>query len=276
MDDGGASVGVQDVDACMLRAMQSISNGISQDLARFVDIRSEDRGGRPVVLVDVRPGTERPYYLSDKDPRPAGVYVRLGAGSIPASEPAILEMLRDSSRLSFESMAAANQSLAFEEAARAFGEANVAFKLVLPSHNPKARPLGGENGDTPSTGTSERTIPPAAQPTNRQTALALAARPEGVSRSELQTATGLARSGAGKLLAVLLVEGVIEKRGAGPQYAIPPDVIAPRASRHAMAQRPVGSTRHCPPSLPYGSLARSLLARLFLSQMPKMGVVHEP
>lgn len=91
VDDDGTPVGVEDVDACMLRAMQSISNGISPDLARFVDIGSGVRSGRPVVVVDVRPGTDRPYYLRDRGPRPSGVYIRLGAGSIPASEPAILE-----------------------------------------------------------------------------------------------------------------------------------------------------------------------------------------
>ena len=108
VDDDGSPVGVANVDACMLRAMQSVGNGISPDLARFVDIRSGERDGVPVVVVDVRAGTERPYYLSDKGPRPAGVYVRLGAGSIPASEPAILEMLRGTSLLSFERTPAAD------------------------------------------------------------------------------------------------------------------------------------------------------------------------
>lgn len=414
VDDDGTPVGVADVDACMLRAMQSISNGISPDLARFVDIHSEDRGGLPVVLVDVRPGTERPYYLSDKGPRPAGVYVRLGAGSIPASEAAILEMLRGASRLSFESTVAASQSLTFEEAAKVFGDANVAFgerewkslglvdddglytnlawllsdqctasikaavfegvdkltfnsreefsgslfsqfqgvaeyvnrfnstrstfdgtlrryderdyspavvreallnlvvhrdysltgpalvsvfddrmelvnfgglprgmtrndmmlgvslqrnprlaailyrlrwveaygtgvpkilddyrgmavqpkfeisdnafKLVLPSHNPQARPLSGEGGDSSFGRRKTRTISTSVPRSNRQTALLLAARPEGVSRSELQNATGLTRSGAGKLLAVLLSEGGLEKRGTG------------RSTRYRLAQ----------------------------------------
>ena len=142
VDDDGSPVGVADVDACMLRAMQSISNGISPDLARFVDIRSGERDGMPVVVVDVRAGTERPYYLSDKGPRPAGVYVRLGAGSIPASEPAILEMLRGTARLSFERTPAADQSLTFDAAARAFADAGVAFG----EHERKSLNLVGEDG----------------------------------------------------------------------------------------------------------------------------------
>ena len=127
VDDGGRTVGVTDPDSVMLRAMQSIDGGIRPDLARFTDIHAEERDGRTVVMVDVRPGTERPYYLSDKGPRPAGVYVRLGAGSIPATEAAILSMIRGSSRLSFEESASVEQALTFDAAAEAFREAGVAF-----------------------------------------------------------------------------------------------------------------------------------------------------
>lgn len=127
VDDEGRTVGVADPDSVMLRAMQAIDNGISPDMARFTDIRAEERDGRTVVAVDVRPGTERPYYLSDKGPRPAGVYVRLGAGSIRATEAAILSMIRGSARLSFEQSPSVVQGLTFGEAADAFGEAGVPF-----------------------------------------------------------------------------------------------------------------------------------------------------
>ncbi|WP_033494474.1 RNA-binding domain-containing protein [Bifidobacterium biavatii] len=141
VDDDGSVMGVADVDGCMLRAMQSISNGISPDLARFVDIRPEECGGKMIVLVEVRPGVDRPYYLRDKGPRPAGVYVRLGAGSIPATEPAILEMLRGVPRFSFEEAACVDQDLTFGEASRVFGEADVPFG------SRERRTLGLLNGD---------------------------------------------------------------------------------------------------------------------------------
>lgn len=66
VDDGGSTVGVDDVDGCMLRVMQSIGNGIRPDLARFTSIRSGERDGRPVVTVEVRPGTDRPYYRATR------------------------------------------------------------------------------------------------------------------------------------------------------------------------------------------------------------------
>ncbi|KAA8816075.1 AAA family ATPase [Bifidobacterium rousetti] len=127
VDDGGSTVGVDDVDGCMLRVMQSIGNGIRPDLARFTSIRSGERDGRPVVTVEVRPGTDRPYYLSDKGPRPSGVYIRLGAGSIRASEAAILSMIRESSGLSFEESTSVEQGLTFEAARAEFSETGTAF-----------------------------------------------------------------------------------------------------------------------------------------------------
>ncbi|NMN00818.1 transcriptional regulator [Bifidobacterium sp. DSM 109958] len=127
VDDDGHTIGVKDPDSVMLRAMQAIDGGIRPDLARFADIHADVRDGRTVVAVDVKPGTERPYYLSDKGPRPAGVYVRLGAGSIPATEAAILAMIRGSARLSFEESPSVEQDLTFGAAGEAFREAGVAF-----------------------------------------------------------------------------------------------------------------------------------------------------
>ncbi|MBT1160689.1 MULTISPECIES: RNA-binding domain-containing protein [Bifidobacterium] len=127
VNDDGKAVGVNDVDDCMLRIMQSISNGVHPDLARFTSIYPVQRDGMDVVTVGIRPGTNRPYYLSDKGPRPAGVYIRLGAGSIQASETAILSMIRESAGLSFEQMESVEQSLTFDRASSVFAQTGIAF-----------------------------------------------------------------------------------------------------------------------------------------------------
>ncbi|OZG66162.1 transcriptional regulator [Bifidobacterium hapali] len=127
VDDDGTAVGVRDVDGCMLRIMQSISSGIHPDVVRFTSIYPVQRSGRNVVIVEVHPGTHRPYYLSDKGPRPAGVYIRLGAGSIQASEVAILDMIRESTQLSFEDMISVEQSLTFDTVSLVFRQANLPF-----------------------------------------------------------------------------------------------------------------------------------------------------
>lgn len=50
-----------------------------------------------------------------------------GAGSIPASEPAILEMLHGTSRGPFERAASVGQSLTLDVAAGVLGEAGIPF-----------------------------------------------------------------------------------------------------------------------------------------------------
>jgi ATP-dependent DNA helicase RecG len=125
--DDGETLGVSDIDDCMLRIMQSISNGIKPDLVHFVNLYTQERDGKPVVVVDVQRGTERPYYLSDKGIRPAGVYVRLGAGSIPSTDSSILNMIKESSDYSFEESRSVVQDLTFDAAEHIFSDAHVAF-----------------------------------------------------------------------------------------------------------------------------------------------------
>ena len=128
IDDGGDVVGVDDGDQCLVRIMQSAGNAIKPDVTLFMDAKVEDRDGKPVVRVEVRRGTARPYYLAEKGIRPEGVYVRQGALSAPASEAAILAMIKEAAGDSCESERSLVQDLTFEEASRAFLGADVPFE----------------------------------------------------------------------------------------------------------------------------------------------------
>lgn len=57
---------------------------------------------KPIVCVTVQRGTARPYYLRGKGIRPEGVYVRQGASTVPATEAAILNMIKETSGDSYE------------------------------------------------------------------------------------------------------------------------------------------------------------------------------
>ena len=54
-----------------------------------------------------------PYYLRGKGIRPEGVFVRQGASTVPASEAAIFDMIKDTCGDSFEDMRSFNQDLSF-------------------------------------------------------------------------------------------------------------------------------------------------------------------
>ncbi|MBW3079709.1 helix-turn-helix domain-containing protein [Bifidobacterium simiiventris] len=141
IEDDGLIVGVNDADASMRKATQAISDGIRPDLMSFVSVELEMRDEKTVVAVRIQRGANRPYYLTDKGIRPSGVYVRSGAASIPASESAILDMIRQSSGDAYEDALSLRQDLTFIATSTAFQDAGVEFT------DASRRTLGMVNAD---------------------------------------------------------------------------------------------------------------------------------
>ena len=127
VDDSGEAVGVPDPDAVIVQAINAVTDGIRPDVGMFVRASIENLGNATTVMLDVQRGTDRPYYLSDKGLRPAGVYVRKGASSVPASEAEILSMIKDTAGDSFEEARSLEQDLTFADAKKAFEEADVSW-----------------------------------------------------------------------------------------------------------------------------------------------------
>ena len=77
--------------------------------------------------VRVQRGTNRPYYLAKKGLRPEGVYVRQGYSSVPATDTAIRQMIKETDGDSFEGMRSINQALTFEAAEKEFALRKISF-----------------------------------------------------------------------------------------------------------------------------------------------------
>ena len=86
-------------------------------------------------------GVKRPYYLASKGPRPEGVYIRSGAASVPASDSAIIRMIRECEGDVFEARLSMNQDLTFRYAQAEFA------KRGLPFESGEMRTLGMLNPD---------------------------------------------------------------------------------------------------------------------------------
>jgi len=125
-DDGGI-VGVGDIDSTMLKVGNSIRDSIKPDVTLFVNYQQEIIDGKAVIKVIVQKGTSSPYYLASKGIRPEGVYVRQGASTVPATETAILRMIKDTDGEKYEDVRSLNQDLTFAEAKREFTVRNVPF-----------------------------------------------------------------------------------------------------------------------------------------------------
>lgn len=124
---GGTAVGVEDAEAEMEKIGNMIRDGIKPDLTAYTSIERIEDSGKVLIRVSVSKGLKRPYHLTDKGLKPAGVFVRHGVSSVPASDEAIRQMLRESDGTAFDKARSVNQELTFSYAEKTFQECRVAF-----------------------------------------------------------------------------------------------------------------------------------------------------
>lgn len=127
INDDGSVCGIGDIDGTMLRVTNAIRDAIHPDITMFVECKNDVMDGKSIVCVTVQRGTARPYYLHSKGIRPEGVYVRQGASTVPATETAILNMIKETSGDSYEVARSLNQQLTFETAIEFFRKRKVEF-----------------------------------------------------------------------------------------------------------------------------------------------------
>lgn len=127
INDDGSVEGVENPDAVMLQVMNMIRDTIRPDITVAVDCSTELMENKHVVVLTIQRGVARPYYLANKGIRPAGVYVRQGGSSVPASETAILQMIKESSGDVYEEARSLNQNLTFKEAEAYFAKKHLQF-----------------------------------------------------------------------------------------------------------------------------------------------------
>ena len=127
VEDDGSVCGVPDPDGVSLRFTNAVRDAIRPDVTSFVACAAETVGGKTVVAADVQRGTARPYYLAGRGLRPEGVFVRQGSSTVPASETAILDMIKDTSGGSWEEARSLDQHLTFTKTAAYFRSHGLSF-----------------------------------------------------------------------------------------------------------------------------------------------------
>ena len=73
-----------------------------------------------VLVIEVNEGKDKPYYLREKGPKPAGVYKRVGRSIRKANEDEILRMIMSSKNYIYENDVSEEQNLSFNALTRAF------------------------------------------------------------------------------------------------------------------------------------------------------------
>ena len=127
VQDDGTVVGLDDPDSVALQISNMVRDAIKPDLTMFLHYETLEEDGKKVVAVSIQRGTERPYYIAKKGLRPEGVYVRQGYSSVPATDSAIRQMIKETDGDHFEEMRSLNQELTFEAAQKEFELRDIKF-----------------------------------------------------------------------------------------------------------------------------------------------------
>lgn len=126
--DNDEVASVDNADEITQQLSNMVRDAIKPDITMFVHYETIDVDGKKVAMVDIQRGTSRPYYLAKKGLRPEGVYVRQGTSSVPATDTAIRQMIKETDGDSFEEMRSLNQNLTFNATGKEFAARSVPFE----------------------------------------------------------------------------------------------------------------------------------------------------
>lgn len=125
--DDGEVIGLDDPDGSALQISNMVRDSIKPDVTMFLHYQTIEADGKKIIEVSVQRGTDRPYYLAKKGMRPEGVFVRQGYSSVPATDTAIRQMIKETDGDCFESMRSLEQALTFEATEKEFRLRKVEF-----------------------------------------------------------------------------------------------------------------------------------------------------
>ena len=158
IDKDGSTVGISDVDDCMLRLKDRIKHNISPSAMGLFDIAEEQKDGRSIIKVTVASGIEKPYFKTKYGMTPRGAYMRVGTSAEPMPQEQIDRLFAMRTRNSIGRIVSNRQDLSFEQLRIYYDERgkrlNDNFKRTLElltddgKYNYVAYLLADENGNS--------------------------------------------------------------------------------------------------------------------------------
>ena len=125
IDDNGKVVGLKNAKKNLETISSMIHDNIKSDLTLNTKLYIEKINKKDIIVIKICEGDNKPYYITEKGLKPAGVYLRFGNTSIQATEEGIKKLLIESNSKSFESNISQNQNLHFDYLIDAFKKINV-------------------------------------------------------------------------------------------------------------------------------------------------------
>lgn len=115
IDKHGDTVGVDNIDDCMLKLKDRIKNNISPSAMGLFDIVKEEKDGCDIIKLTIASGIEKPYYKTKYGMTSKGTFVRIGSSAEPMSQNQINKLFASRTRNSIGRMLANRQDLSFEQ-----------------------------------------------------------------------------------------------------------------------------------------------------------------
>lgn len=131
IDNDGHVTGLADINGTLEKVTHSIRDSIKPDITLLVECQTQRIEGKPVLKIIVQKGAACPYYIASKGMCPEGVSVRQGASTLPATEAAILQMIRDTDGDLYEDRRSLHQALTFGDAEQRFAARGIPFDVAL-------------------------------------------------------------------------------------------------------------------------------------------------
>ncbi len=154
----GTTIGVENIDDCMLKLKDRIKHNISPSAMGLFDIAEEQRDGHKVIKITVASGIEKPYFKTKYGMTPRGAYQRVGSSAEPMPQEQIDRLFSMRTRNSIGHIVSNRQDLRFEQLRIYYDESgkmlNDNFKRTLEllakeeQYNYVAYLLADENGNS--------------------------------------------------------------------------------------------------------------------------------
>ena len=154
----GTTIGVENIDDCMLKLKDRIKHNISPSAMGLFDIAEEQKDGHKIIKITVASGIEKPYFKTKFGMTPRGAYQRVGSSAEPMPQEQIDRLFSMRTRNSIGRIVSNRQDLRFEQLRIYYEECgkmlNDNFKRTLElltkeeKYNYVAYLLADENGNS--------------------------------------------------------------------------------------------------------------------------------
>jgi predicted HTH transcriptional regulator len=120
----GSVEGVSNPDDIQLKIADRLKDNIRPSIMGLFDVRTEERDGKTVIIVNLAGGAEKPYCIKRKGYGESGCFIRVGRSSQPMPQTMIDKWLSKRHILSIANMPSRHQDLEFTQLKLYYGLKN--------------------------------------------------------------------------------------------------------------------------------------------------------